>query len=327
MNAVLQGVGSQIRHRARAWAAKREGVDPHSVCLHSRRIYILPTRPGVIFGVIVFVMLLGAMNYNNNMGFALTFLLSGVGIVSIYHCHRNLAEVYFHYRRANPVFSGNPIGLQFVIENRSMLTRWQIEAGWDGHDKVCDELEPNSQAMLTLPLPTAQRGMISAPRIQLCTRFPLGLFQAWAWVNMDISEIVYPRPAEQIAMPLHGDPGFVSAGHSADGDDDFSGLRNYRLGDPPKHIAWKRFARTSEKLVTEYHSGPEDLIWIDWAALKDPDVETRIAQMTRMVVDCDAAGRNYGLRLPDIELRPAGGPQHRHECLKTLALFAPGTSA
>ena len=271
--------------------------------------------------MIVFTMLMGAMNYNNNMGFALTFLLTGVAIVSIYHCHRNLAELYFHYRRATPVFAGSPIGFQFVIENRSTISRWQIEVGWDGHDKVCDELEPNSQALVTLPLPTTRRGLVKPPRIQLSTRFPLGLFRAWSWVNMDISEVVYPQPDDRIAAPLTGDPGVASTGHASDGDDDFSGLRTYRLGDPPKHIAWKRFARTAEKLVMEYHSGPEDLTWIDWSALDEPDPERRISQMTRMIVDCDSVGRSYGLRLPGTELRPAGGPQHRHECLTALALF------
>lgn len=321
MNAILHAVGAQIGQRARAWATKRDGQDPHSVCLLSRRVYILPTRPGIIFGVIVFTMLLGAMNYNNNMGFALTFLLAGVSIVSIYHCHRNLAELYFHYRRANPVFAGNPIGFQFSVENRSTISRWQIEIGWDGHDKICDELEPNSQALVTLPLPTERRGLVSPPRVQLSTRFPLGLFRAWAWVNMDVDAIVYPRPAEHSLVSLAGDPGFVSSGHSVDGDDDFSGLRNFRLGDPPKHIAWKRYARTGEKLVTEFHSGPENLVWIDWDKLPGADTEQRIALMTRAVVDCDADGRSYGLRLPGTELRPATGPLHRHECLKALALF------
>ena len=104
--------------RAERWARKRQGPDPASTHLHAPRIYILPTRAGFIFAFIVFTMLLGAMNYNNNMGFALTFLLAGIGVVSIHHCHRNLADLYLHFLGGHPVFAGEPMVLRFVVENR-----------------------------------------------------------------------------------------------------------------------------------------------------------------------------------------------------------------
>ena len=106
MTAIGQAVGTRVRRRAERWARTRQGSDPHSVSLHTRRIYILPTRAGIIFAAIVFTMLLGSMNYNNNLGFVLTFLLTGIAVVSIYHCHRNLTELCLHYLGAEPVFAG-----------------------------------------------------------------------------------------------------------------------------------------------------------------------------------------------------------------------------
>ena len=68
-------ITSFIRRKAREWARRRQGADSEPVTLHRRRVYILPTKMGVAYSLMVFAMLLGSMNYNNSMGFALTFLL------------------------------------------------------------------------------------------------------------------------------------------------------------------------------------------------------------------------------------------------------------
>jgi uncharacterized protein (DUF58 family) len=312
----------KIRRHAREWIRRRQGYDPRSVCVHRKRIYILPTRPGVIFAVILFAMLLGAMNYNNNMGFALTFLLAGIGIISIHHCHRNLAEVFIHYAGAQPVFVGDEIQFRFVIENRSPRARWQIRVEWDGRLQVCDSLESESRSILTLARKTTRRGPTLAPRIQLSTRYPLGLFRAWAWIDMNLSELVYPGPALQASGIMAGDSGRKVPGAEAIGDDDFSGLRDYRAGDPPKHIAWKALARTGEMLVKEYHGDDQAPVWIDWNDCHERDIEKRISWLTRRVIDTERGNRVYGLRLPGFELPPGRGSRHRHRCLSQLAMHA-----
>jgi uncharacterized protein (DUF58 family) len=321
VTAIGQAVGTRVRRRAERWARTRQGSDPHSVSLHTRRIYILPTRVGIIFAAIVFTMLLGSMNYNNNLGFVLTFLLTGIAVVSIYHCHRNLTELCLHYLGAEPVFAGDEIGFRFAFENSRRRSRWQIRVDWDGHQQLCDELKPESRVTLCLRLATVQRGMINAPRIQISTRFPLGLFRAWAWINMDRAELVYPRPAKHASANLSGDAGQNASRHNAGGDDDFSGLREYRLGDSPKHIAWKTFARIGETLVTEFLSGSQDPLWIDWKDCPETDPELRIARLTRQVIDAHNANNKFGLRIPGHEIPPAHGSQHRHQCLKQLALY------
>jgi uncharacterized protein (DUF58 family) len=317
---IKKAFGQKVSNRARRWARRRQGPDPSSVRLHSNRIYILPTRAGLIFAMIVFAMLLGAMNYNNNMGFALTFLLTAVAIISIYHCHRNLTGVYVHYLGGKPVFAGTDMRFRFALENRSPKSRWQVRVDWDRRHKVCDELNGDSRQILTLPLATRDRGIIPGPRIKLSTRYPLGLVRAWAWIDMGLTELVYADPAEYVDAILTGDSGRTISGVDAGGDDDFSGLRDYRLGDPPTHIAWKAMARTGETLVKEYLGGTQDVIWIDWNACPESNVERRLSWLTRQVLDADSANRSYGLRLPAIEISPGQGAGHRHRCLKHLAM-------
>ena len=321
MKSIRRAVSAYFGRRVRQWARRRQGIDPRSVRLISRRIYILPTREGLIFGLIVFTMLLGAMNYSNNMGFALTFLLAGIGIISMHQCHRNLSDLFLHYVGAHPVFAGDDMQFRLILENRSPLTRWQIRVGWDAETEICDELNENSRLALTLHRKTTNRGWLEVPRIQVSTRFPLGLFRAWAWLNMDLAELVYPQPARQIDPRFRGASGHTSAGYDAGGDDDFSGFRDYRTGDPPKHIAWKALARTGETLVTEYHSGAQDLIWIDWNDFPGMSAEERLAKLCRLVIDTENANHRYGLSIPGIRIDPGHGSRHRHNCLKQLALF------
>jgi uncharacterized protein (DUF58 family) len=318
--AIKKIISRKLSSQARKWARRRQGPDPSSVRLHSNRIYILPTRAGLIFAMIIFAMLMGAMNYNNNMGFALTFLLTGVGIISIYHCHRNLAGVHVHYLGGKPVFAGDEMRFRFALENQSPKSRWQMRVDWGGRHEVCDELNGDSRQTLTLRLATRRRGIIQGPKIKLSTRYPLGLVRAWAWIDMALTELVYADPAEYVDTILTGDSGRTISGIDAGGDDDFSGLRNYRLGDPPKHIAWKAMAKTGETLVKEYLGGTQDLIWIDWNACPEPDVERRISWLTRQVLDADSVNRSYGLRLPGIKIPPGQGAGHRHRCLQHLAM-------
>ena len=78
---MLAAPGNWLRSSAASWAERRQGRDALSVTLERRRVYILPSRFGLAYGVTIFAMLLGALNYGSSLGFALTFLLAGLGIV------------------------------------------------------------------------------------------------------------------------------------------------------------------------------------------------------------------------------------------------------
>ncbi len=320
MAAVLQATATRLGHRARRWARKRQGTDPEYLQLESRRIYILPARAGLIFALIVFVMLLGAMNYSNNMGFALAFLLTGIGIVSIHHCHHNLVGLKLKSLGAMPVFAGEQLQFRFVLHNPGSDVRWQLEFGWDGEPPVRIELQPGEHRSVQLALRTRHRGLAHAPRMQLRSNYPLGLFRAWAWIDMELTGLVYPNPASKARGASTGPASQRIAGHDTSGDDDFFGMRPWRAGDPPRRIAWKAYARTGQKLVNEYRSGTAMPLWIDWESEADTDLELQIARLARRVLQADGGGWNYGLRIPGHTVAPGHGPEQLHESLKVLAL-------
>ena len=77
--------------RARAWLqARLPRTD--TLLLTQRNVYILPTRAGFMFGFTLLVLLLASINYQLNLGYVLTFLLAGSGVVSMHLTHATLAR-------------------------------------------------------------------------------------------------------------------------------------------------------------------------------------------------------------------------------------------
>lgn len=308
------------------WFRRRQGPDGENIRLHQRRIYILPTSTGLGFGLVLFTMLLGALNYSNNMGFALAFLLTAVTVISIHHCQRNLAGLQITVQSCAPVFAGEMLECTVRITNPGHSARWQISAGPAGALTPPTDLATDASATLQLCLPTTRRGSQACPEIRISTRYPFGLFEAWAWLYPDMELMVYPQPADQYATVLPAQAADLEhAGDTLRGSDEFVGLRTAVPGESPARIAWKAVARSGHLLAKDFRSGSAS-IWLDWNALNTTDAEARLSLLTRLILDADMAGRRYGLRLPGIELPPANGRDHYHRCLRTLAVFAPETA-
>src|SRR5438132_374141 len=103
--------------------------------------------------------------------------------------------------------------------------------------------------------------------------------------------------------------------------DGWQGLRPVRDGDAPRQVDWKAYAREAPLRVKEYIPAGSELRVFDFGRLTDPDVEVRLSQLARWVVDAEAHGERYGLALPGVWLPPDRGPEHRHRCLAALSLF------
>jgi len=310
-----------LKRRVRGWARRRQGTDGELVELGQRRVYILPTRSGLVFGLVFFTMLLGALNYSNNLGFALAFVLTAVAVVSIHHCQRNLAGLRVSLGGCAPVFAGEPLRCEVHVSNPGRSVRWQIAAGPASDRTPAVDLPPGGSTALRLRLATDRRGRLPCPEIRLSTRHPLGLFESWALIHPDRDLMVYPRPADTtgVTMPPSGTD-VEHAGETVRGTDEFVGLRPPVPGESPARIAWKALARTGELLAKDYRSGA-GIAWLEWDAVVAPDAEQRLAILTRLVVDAEKAGRSYGLRLPGSELPPGSGTEHYHRCLAALATW------
>lgn len=313
---------SQTLSRRRHW---RQG----------RRLYILPTRAGIAYAVLLLVLLLGAINYNNSLGHMLTFLLASLGLVGMQHCHRNLRAVDISLAAGEPVFCGQQAHFRLTVHNgdrqpvygldiglpASTPSRWSIMPGRFRTRHRVPQVPPRSRANERLSLPASARGWIEAGPLQVSSRFPLGLFFSWTRFDISARTLVYPRPAGTRPLPQHSAAGQQPAGGEHDGDEDFSGLRRYRRGESLHAVAWKALARDDVMRSKQFSTPRGQSLLLGWRDLPDLATEARLSQLSAWVLAAEAAGLRYGLELPDALITPGRGAPHRHRCLKALALY------
>lgn len=318
-----QGVKSpfSVRERFIDWVMRRHGPARREVLLDRRRIYILPTRHGYLFAVLLVVMLIGAANYANSMAFILAFLLTGLGMNAMWYTHRNLVDLRLRVGQPGPVFAGQEAFLPVTVEDTRGRHRHAVALQWQTHGLELVDVPSLATTETRLRVPTARRGAFRPGRFRVYTRYPLGLFQAWSWVEFDTPILVYPKPLGgdrplPTTVSTHG-----ASGEQARGSEDYSGLRPYRPGDPPRHIAWKAMAH-SETLVTKEFSGEgRREIRLDWDAIPESNVELRLSVLCGWVLEAEAAGLRYALQIPGAQIPADRGDVHQKRCLRALALF------
>jgi uncharacterized protein (DUF58 family) len=289
-----------------------------------RRVYIVPSRLGWFFGGTLAVLLVGSINYALSLGFALTFLLAGLGLAGMVHTARNLARIAVSPGRAEPVFAGESAQFRLYLDGRAAFDRPAILARHlaSGAQLVVD-VPAAAATEVVLAVPAPRRGWVALGRVMLETRFPLGLFRAWSHVEPDARCLVYPRPEHSPLPPFSGEAAAGAARTPTPGSDDFAGLRGYQSSDSPRHIAWKAVARSQEMLTKQFTGEAAAELWLD-ARLLPPGLtlEQILSRLAGWVLAAERAGAHYGLRLAGVEIAPARGDQHRTACLQALALYS-----
>jgi uncharacterized protein (DUF58 family) len=309
-----------LRRCLAEWIKRRQGADFFPVVIHRRRLYILPTRAGTALAALLLVMLVAGLNYTNSYALFLTFLLAGFAVVTMHQCHRNLLQVSLEGAIPSATFAGEPARLQLLIGNDTKLPRLEIDAGALGHSAGAD-LEAYSKQRVEISIPTSKRGVIRIERIRLATVYPFGLFRAWGWAHLPVEIIVYPRPHGSLPMPGRSGTRQGLRSRLNAGTEEWLGLRPFRDGDSPRQVDWKAYARGSALLVKEYASAGSELYEFDFAQLAQLELEARLEQLARWIVDAEARGEQYGLVLPSQRLEADRGPEHRHRCLAALAAY------
>jgi len=295
-----------------------------TVELVHRRVYIVPTRLGWFFGGTLLVLLVGSINYALSLGFALTFLLAGLGLAGMVHTARNLARIAVTAGRAEPVFAGESAQFRLYLDGRAAFDRPAILARHvaSGSQLVVD-IPPQSTAEAVLAVPAPKRGRVALGRVMLETRFPLGLFRAWSYLEPEARCVVYPRPERSPLPPFSGEAAAGALHTQTPGSDDFAGLRGYHRSDSPRHIAWKAVARSEDLLTKQFAGEAAAELWLDARLLPAGlGLEQRLSRLAGWVLAAERAGAHYGLRLPGVEIAPSRGDAHQAACLQALALYA-----
>ena len=321
--------------KLKKWLLKRVTHQDYAL-LKSNDIYILPTREGLIFALLILIILAAAINFNNSLIFFFTFLLAGMGLISMHQTQQNLLGLRFSMAHIKPVFCYQAINFPLIIEQTAghklltnhisnysiavQLTQNQHSLSADADLDELVDIAYNEKSLLNLSSATYKRGEFSLSALTISTRYPLGLFRAWANIQLNSDALVYPNPAAPFNHQAQSGSDSEGQGEKGRGFDDFSGFKSYQPGESLNHIHWKAYAREQGLLSKTFSGANNHEYWLDWHELNG-DIEQRLSQLCRLLIDAEASGDRYGLRLPKTTINISQGDSHRHQCLKALALY------
>ncbi|SHE89625.1 Uncharacterized conserved protein, DUF58 family, contains vWF domain [Microbulbifer donghaiensis] len=326
LSEMARPVADRWRELVQRWLSRRSPPS-RSVTLDHGKLFIVPSRAGMGFLLVVVLLWLLGTNYENNLVFALTFLLVSLFAVLPVHTFANLSGLQLQLLAARPAFAGDYAEAEIAVSRSGGRAREWIQVYWSAEEGASLDLFERSTAEICVALPVVKRGKVRAPRLRIESRFPLGLFRCWSWVDLDIEFLVYPRPIAAGPLPLGAT---LSDSESSDlaaepralhGGDDFAGLKPYQPGDSLRHLAWKQYAGGRDLYNKEYESHVDARLWLDWDLLGGRDVETRLSNLCHWALQAEREQTAYGLRIPGIEMAPSSGPGHLQRVLTALALF------
>ena len=297
------------------------------VCLRLRQVYIVPTRSGLWFAVMLVVMLVAAINYKNSMAYGLTFLLGSLFWVAILHTWLNLVGLELSAAGAAPVHVGQQALFRIALSCQNK-PRMAIALSWwddqNGPAQAMGDVPRKDVRVLELACSTTARGRLRPGLVRVETRYPLGLLVAWSWVDLRQEVLVYPRPLAG-SLPSaggeHPDAWNGERGQRQDeGTDDYQGLREYQPGDLLRRLYWKAYSRGQGLQVKRFSSIDGEQRHLDYNALSGP-AETRLSQLCYWVLKLSDDGQSFSLQLPGKIIPMGRSESHRDNCLWALALF------
>jgi len=313
---------SALRQRMDDWIAIRNPSASGPVLLHNRRLYILPTRFGYLYAIMQVVLLLAAINYQNSMAYVLTFLLTALGIISLWQTHKNLLGISVQLKAPKPVFQDEDLSLEFILTHDNPVHRYAVGIQYLNAPPVYTGLQPDQSSTLTLCLPAIRRGLFKPAGVVVFTRYPTGLFHAWSWLKFEVPVLIYPKPLYDIKLreSLQNLEQSKSTVDTTDGDD-FAGLREHRQGESLRHISWKAYAQGRGMLTKTFQGHATASLWINWTDMTAPSLEGKLSQMVALVIQANQLSQKYGINLPGIEIEQNIGSTHFANCLRQISIY------
>lgn len=316
----MSALRSAIQRRFEAWLDKRN-PRRNAWVLSQNKIFIFPSSAGLGFLLMLSGLLLLAINYQNNLIFALAFLLFSLLLVVILHTYTNLSGLQIRAGACEPVFAGDTAHFHVHI-NSQQRPRFQLQVGFPQQRKQVSELAKGEGVEVRVPCPAPRRGRLYPGRIQVRSDYPLGVIRCWAMPALDWHCLVYPRPRalRPLMSSARGD-GHGEVFDMRSDSDEFSGFERYQPGESPRRIFWKAYAKGQGLFSKRYEESRADDLSLDWESLSELAVEDRLSTLCAWALECDRRELPFSLHLPTADISAGQGPAHLAAVLRELAIY------
>ena len=296
----------------------------HTYKIGNRQLYILPTKIGWYFVMILLALFAIAIKFNNNPAFMMLFMLISIGIVGMHYTHSNMIGMTINTQSAKNIFCGEHAIFPVTLENNKNKPRHALWLTSGGFNQLCN-LNENQHKHFGLKQPSIQRGYLTCSDIVLTSQFPIGLFFCWSKrYKANQKCLVYPQPLDLIEMPEDGSESGKQQQKSSIKLDtgDYAGMKSYQPGDRIRDIHWPSLAK-SQKLITIQHEvRSNSSVNLSWFLLPNSmSVEDRLSQLCYWLLEAEKNNTQYQLEMPNHTIEYARGKSHLNECLTVLALW------
>lgn len=289
-----------------------------------RQLYILPTRVGWYYALILIALFGIAVKYDNQPAFMMLFILVAVGLIAMVYTHNNVIGLSMSSHPSKSVFLGSPAVFPISLKSNSRKPRhaiWLIAGGF--HQLTA--LDSEAQQIIELQLPTVQRGYFPCEPVNLSSLYPIGVFFCWTKRFTSTERcLVYPQPLDLVPFPEDGlNQGKEQASANIRvGAEDYAGMKNYQDGDRLRDIHWPSLAKTNKLISIQYENHSNSSVNLSWFSLPAKlNIEDKLSQLCFWVVEANKSGQLYQLEMPNHTIEFDKGLTHYHECLRVLALW------
>lgn len=293
------------------------------ITLGIKRIFVIPTMTSVALLLTLFILLLMAINFQNSLIYGLAFWLLALIVIGIFFTYRNLSEVSIRAIQTNACFAGEKAVFELEVSCPEGQKKSAISIGWKFQDVTTIDLHMHHNLHIKLSHHTSKRGIFIPERLSIFSTYPIGLVVAWSYASLNMQSTVYPAPLlQKSAKNEFGLDDEAEQGKEiAQGSTDFSGVRQYQIGDSPKHIHWPSYAKTGEAYTKTFIDYTNQDLWLEWDKLIFSGVETKLSHLCAKVLQYHQDQLTYGLKIPGKTIQPSSGEAHKTICLTALALY------
>ncbi|CAN5670829.1 hypothetical protein BH09PLA1_BH09PLA1_26180 [soil metagenome] len=285
---------------------------------------------------------LAAINSQANLLFGVFGLMIGILFISISVSRFVLRRITMTRGLPESAIVGLPSIVTYELRNskRYWASFSVTVAELDGGEAFTKQPQaymlhaaPRTSAIIPSQVTPKRRGLHQLNRYQLSTSFPFGFIKRAIERKQQESIVIYPALAEVDPKLLQQMRSAESSGATMrprrGGNDEFYGLKEFRTGENPRYIYWRRSARTGTLVSKEmtHVSPPRIVILVDtFISSRDTPHHAATERCIAMAASLGSHALEQGLTVglvcwSDgwIKLTPARGKRHRRDILAVLA--------
>lgn len=326
---MFEDLKARLNKRWIGWLQRRIPATDQ-ITLGHKSIFIFLNRQGLLFVTLLLLLLVTAINYKNNLIYALTFWLFSFSLVVMLVTYRNLAGLKMTAVSSSHCFVGDEVSLQLELSCEKKAGHFALSFAWPGFiASQVDSIQQGQNHKVVINYKAKKRGHLHPERLRLSSSYPMGIYKSWSWLAFKFDGIVYPKPIISpiiFALDEQGEEE-VDAHQNFRQGDEFAGVRNYQPGDPLKNIAWKQSAKGKGLQTKQLEQQEYKAHLLSFELLPSQNIEQQICLMTGWVIQAQEQNLLYAMKFHGIFIEADNSDRHYHECLTALALYQVGDSA